>query len=343
MSHAGLTLNSDKCQFGMKQIKFWGMIISAVGVKPDPEKVEALEGLDPPRNKDELLSFLCMMQSNAEFIPAFSQKAAPLREITKKQVRFVWKPKHQECFEQMLSSFRKDVLLRYFDVSKQTFLFTDAHVTGLGAILAQGDDVDTAKPVAVVSRTTTDSEKRYPQIDLEGLGVDYALNRFRNYLLGSPKEIIVVTDHMPLCSVFNGSRVGSIRTERYKLRNQDVRFRVVYQKGKKNQTDFISRRASPYKECSKEEQQEAESINNLLYMLHTTPIVDRISLKTISEETSKDETLSKLQKMVREGRTWIPKDADESLRKFKSILPEITIAGKVAYSSHPVSSSRKSP
>ena len=151
----------------------------------------------------------------------------------------------------MLATFKKDVLLRYFDVSKQIFIFTDAHITGLGAILAQGDDIDTAKPVAVASRGTTDSESRYPQIDLEGLGVDFGLKRFRNYLIGSPKAITIVTDHMPLCSVFNSNRVGSIRTERYKLRNQDVQFQVVYQKGKKNQIDFISRRASPYRACSK--------------------------------------------------------------------------------------------
>ena len=324
---AGLTLNPEKCEFGKKQIKFWGMIISAEGVQPDPEKVDVLEGLEPPKNKDELTSFLCMMQSNADFITAFAQIAAPLRELTKKQVRFQWKPKHQKCFEELLAAFRKDVLLRYFDVSKQTFLFTDAHITGLGAILAQGSSIETAKPVAIASRTTTDSERKYPQIDLEGLGVDYALSRFRNYIIGSPKEVIVVTDHMPLCSVFNGSRTGSVRTERYKLKNQDLRFKVVYQRGKQNQTDYISRRASPLQTRSKEEQQEAESINNLLYMLHTTPIVDRITLKAIAEETSNDETLNKLQMIVQEGKTWIPKDADESLKKFKPILPEITITG----------------
>ena len=327
VTEAGLTLNADKCQFGMKKIKFWGMIIGAEGVEPDPEKVEVLDGLQPPKNKDELFSFLCMMQSNSEFITSFSQRAAPLRELTKKQVRFKWEQKHQKCFNELLASFRKDILLRYFDISKPTYVFTDAHITGLGAILAQGDSVETARPIAIASRTTTDAEKKYPQIDLEGLGVDFGLSRFRNYLIGSPKEIIVVTDHMPLCSVFNGSRTGSIRTERYKLRNQDINFKVVYQKGKQNQTDFLSRRAFPLKQCSKEEQEESETINNLLYTLHTTPIIDHISLKAIAEETSKDETLNKLQNIVREGKTWIPNKEDDALRKFKQSLPEITITG----------------
>ena len=327
IEQAGLTLNTDKCQFGMEEIKFWGMIVNAGGVQPDPEKVDALVGLEPPKSKDELFSFLCMMQSCSDFIPSFAQKAATLRELTKEKTRFRWEAKHQKCFEDLLSAFRKDILLRYFDPSKPIFLLTDAHITGIGAILAQGDDIATAKPVAVVSRATTDAEKKYPQIDLEGLAVDYALLRFRNYLIGAPNTITVVTDHMPLCSVFNGDRTGSIRTERFKLRNQDIRFKVVYQKGKKNQTDYLSRRATPIKKCSKEEIEHAESLNNLLYTLHTTPIIDKITLKRIAEETANDTTLSKLQEIVKTGKTWIPKHAEEALQNFKTILPEITITG----------------
>ena len=324
---AGLTLNSDKCWFCYNEVKFWGMLINSEGVQPDPEKVEALDGLQPPRNKDELLSFLCMMQSVSEFIPSFSRKAAPLRELCKQKGRFKWESNHQKCFQYLLSEFRKDVLLRFYDINLPIYVFTDAHKTGLGAILAQGDSLENARPVAVASRSTTDAEQRYPQIDLEGLGIDYALYRLRHYLVGSPRMITVVTDHMPLCSVFNGSRTGSIRTERYKQRNQDIKFKVLYQKGKKNQTDYLSRRAIPISKRSVEEQQMAESINNLLYTLHTTPIVDRITLKTIAEETENDPILKKIKKMIIEGKTWIRKDEDEAMQKFKLILPEITITG----------------
>ena len=323
----GLTLNEEKCQFGMKEVKFWGMIVNDEGVQPDPEKVEALVDLERPRNKDELLSFLCMMQSVAEFIPSFAKKSAPLRELTGMKSKFRWEEKHQQCFQYLLSEFRKDVLLRYFDISKPTYLLTDAHKTGLGAILAQGDSMETALPVAIASRTTTDAEKNYPQIDLEGLAVDYALFRFRNYIIGSPRTITVITDHQPLCAVFNGSKIGSVRTDRFKQRNQDIRFKVVYQKGKKNQSDFISRRATPIKKLSDEEQQRSDSINNLLYTLHTTPIIDKITLKSIAEETANDEVLVKLTEIVKSGKTWVPKEEEEAIQKFKPLISEITITG----------------
>ena len=56
-------------------------------------------------------------------------------------------------------------------MSKPTFVFTDAHITGLGAMLAQGEDIHTAKPVAFASRTTSPAESRYPQLDLEAMGL----------------------------------------------------------------------------------------------------------------------------------------------------------------------------
>ena len=75
------------------------------------------------------------------------------------------------------------------------------------------------------------------------MAVDLALRRSRNYLVGAPDFINVITDHKPLCSVFNGNRTGSIRTQRIKLRHQDIRIKVIYQQGKNNQADFLSRHA----------------------------------------------------------------------------------------------------
>ena len=88
ISNSGLTLNRNKCSFRQKQISFWGMIYKAGGIKPDPVKVEALDHILPPNNKEELISLLCMMQLNLEFIENFAKKAAPLRDLAKSKTRF---------------------------------------------------------------------------------------------------------------------------------------------------------------------------------------------------------------------------------------------------------------
>ena len=125
-------------------------------------------------------------------------------------------------------------------MSLPTYIFTDAHVTGLGAILNQGENFENLKPVAIASLCTYKAKKNYAQIDLEAMAIDFALRRFRSYLVGSPNDTVIITDHSPLMNILNGKRSGSIRTERIKLRYQDIRFCVNYQKGQYNPADYLS-------------------------------------------------------------------------------------------------------
>ena len=76
--------------------------------------------------------------------------------------------------------------MRHFDPELPTFISVDAHRSGLSAILQQGNSQEDAKPVLLASRATTSVEARYPQLDLEALAIDFALRRFRYYLIGGP-------------------------------------------------------------------------------------------------------------------------------------------------------------
>jgi hypothetical protein len=101
----------------------------------------------------------------------------------------------------------------------------------------------------------------------------------------------------------------------------------VYQEGKLNKVDFTSRRAKPLQELTSQEREEAEELNNLLYLLHTTPVIDSIGIGNIAKQTKADKTLSDLSGIIERGQTWKPKSSDPKLRKFEQLLSEITIAG----------------
>ena len=85
------------------------MIFSAESYRPDPAKVKALKHITRPNSKEEVVSFLCMMQSNAMFIQNFAKQSAPLRELIKgkKTHKFKWLREHQDCFEELISQFEK--------------------------------------------------------------------------------------------------------------------------------------------------------------------------------------------------------------------------------------------
>ena len=120
------------------------MIFSPSGVRPNLEKIKALENLPPPKNRSELKSFICMMQSNIDFIPNFPNSISTLGELLNSDKYYKCAETHQNVFNNVLDEFKKETLLSYFDISKPTFIFTDAHQSGLSAILAHGSDKDNA-------------------------------------------------------------------------------------------------------------------------------------------------------------------------------------------------------
>ena len=66
----------------------------------------------------------------------------------------------------------------------------------------------------------------------------------------------------------------------------------------------MTRHAKPIVKPSKSEKEESEELNNLLYALHATPVMDHIGISTIARETASDEVLKKVVGYVRSGKTW---------------------------------------
>ncbi len=73
-------------------------------------------------------------------------------------------------------------------------MHTDASGQGLGAVLEQEQSDGKPHPIAYASRTK--AESRYGIMELEALGVVWALRHFRAYIYGS--RTVVFTDHVPL-------------------------------------------------------------------------------------------------------------------------------------------------
>ena len=90
-----------------------GIIFSSSGVRPDPVKVKALENLPPTKIRSELKSFICMMQSNSDFIPNFSKNMSALRKLLNSDKHYKWTETHQKVFNNVLDKSKKETLLSY--------------------------------------------------------------------------------------------------------------------------------------------------------------------------------------------------------------------------------------
>ena len=81
--------------------------------------------------------------------------------------------------------------LAYYDCTKPLVLQTDASEYGLSTALLQNN-----RPIAFTSKTLTDVETRYTNIERECLSVCFGLEQFHTYVYS--RHIIVQNDHKPL-------------------------------------------------------------------------------------------------------------------------------------------------
>lgn len=186
----GIKFNDKKLQIAEEQVKYMGHIITAVGIKADPDKVEAINWIPSPKNVAELSRFLGMITYLAKYIPNLSSMNTNLRKL-KKDVHWIWTEAHQKEFDTLKLALSKSPVLQFYDKRKPITLSVDSF--GMGAVILQD-----GKPVAYASKSLSETQQRYAQIEKEMLAIVFGCQRFHQYLYG--KEFLVETNHRPLKS-----------------------------------------------------------------------------------------------------------------------------------------------
>ena len=93
----GLVFNKNKCFIKVPEITFFGSIYDKQGVRPDPARTKDISSLQPPTNKQQLQSFLGMIQYMAHHIACLSNLTVPLRNLIKKDVKFNHEHENTKC------------------------------------------------------------------------------------------------------------------------------------------------------------------------------------------------------------------------------------------------------
>jgi len=192
---AGATLNKEKCEFGKTTIKFLGHIIAPEGILPDPQKTVAVKNMKQPSNTSELRRFLGMINQLGKFSPSIAELTKPLRELLSTKNTWTWGSSQTDAFNKVKDELTSPPVLAWYNPAAETKLSADASAYRVGAMLLQKHN-DEWKPVAYASRSMTETEMRYAQIEKEALATTWACERFTNYILG--KKVQIETDHKPL-------------------------------------------------------------------------------------------------------------------------------------------------
>ena len=242
-SERRITLNSDKWEYAKPQVTFAGFNLDKDGYSIDSSITDAVAKFPTPSSRTELRAFFGLANQLTASTDALAGLLGPLRPLLSTKNEFLWLPDHEEAFQAAKMSLASAPTLQFFDPQKPTRLCTDASRKGLGFILQQKQDENWVL-VQAGSRFLSDAESRYAVIELELLGVTWAITKCKIFLAGMP-HFTVVTDHHPLVPILNSYRLDEIenpRLQRMKSKIMAYNFSATWIKGVLNHApDALSR------------------------------------------------------------------------------------------------------
>ena len=293
------------------------------------------KGLSPnwpiPNNVKELQSFLGTVNYLSKFLAFLSDLCAPLQGLLKKDTDFQWTETHTQAFNRLKEHVSLDISLQFFDCSKPLYIEVDASKWGIGSVMLQPDTVvkntstgdipNDLRPIAYASKTLSQTESNYSNIEHELLGVVFSCLHFKHFAYGC--KVTVITNHKLLVSPFKKSLGSSSpRLARMLLRILDFDLDVGYQPGSQmHLSDAISR-------LSSHNPDKGDTIPGLDVSIHDVSICtgfNATSIQTIREHTQKDDSFHLLLEHIHQGFPTSIKEMPDCIKPYFTFRDELAV------------------
>lgn len=232
LKRANLSVNMEKSKFCLQELPYLGYILSSQGLRPNPERVEAIINYERPSSIRSLRRFLGMANYYRRFIPFFSEYTAPLTDLLRKKPKSIrWNDMAEQAFSKL-----KECLITAPVLSNPNFdlpfvIQSDASDCAIAAVLTQ-EQADGEKVIAYFSQKISPTQQSYSASEKEGLAVLSAIAKFRPYIDGA--HFTVVTDASALTHIMKGKWRTSSRLSRWSIELQGYHMDIRHRRGRDN-------------------------------------------------------------------------------------------------------------
>ena len=240
LRQAGLRISPTKVNFLQKSVKFLGYIFDENGVRADPEKMQALVKLPPPKDVKGVRTIMGCMNYWRRFVKDFSKIALPINELLRKDEPFLWDQRRQEALDTLKAALLKNAVLYSPDPNKPFIVCLDASDKAIGSVISQKTEDGLERPCVLMSKSLNTCQEKYHSNDKEALALVESL-KLCEVLMGPNPAVEVYSDN--LTTVYLNSLADkSGRLFRYKMYLNKFDIKVQHKQGKLNcVADLMSR------------------------------------------------------------------------------------------------------
>ena len=173
-----------KIQFKVTTVTYMGNTVTKDGMRPDPDKFDAIVNMPTPTDRHGMLRLLGMIKYMSQYIPKESSITAPLRSLLKQDAEWSRQQEHDAAMYDIRKTPALDTVMAFYDVPKSATILAYVSQSGLGfGVMQQG------RTVAFASRALTDAEQNNSQIEKDMLAICFACTKFHQYIYGKCTDV----------------------------------------------------------------------------------------------------------------------------------------------------------
>ena len=113
LRQAKLYINQRKCAWFQQEVSFLGHRVGPDGVRMEDDKVKSILEWPTPKGASDILSFIGLARYYRNYIHRFAHIAAPMTDLTKKGVPFMWGPEQEKAFQDLKTAVTTAPVLIY--------------------------------------------------------------------------------------------------------------------------------------------------------------------------------------------------------------------------------------
>jgi hypothetical protein len=269
----GLRCAVEKCRFEVCELPYLGHVIGSKCNRPQEGHLRQIRDAPTPRIKKQLQSFLGLANWVREYVPRFSEIAAPLTDLLHKGKSFKRTTAAEEALLNLKEALDRPLVLHRPDPDLGFTLQTDVSGEGITAFLFQENESQ--------RRITSYATARLNVNKQEYLSIVCAVKKYWPYLEERP--FVLRSDNKGLLWL-NTTKESNAKLTRWALLLQEFNLRIEHVPGKENELpDLLSRQLSDDHGCK-----EAEEDDRMLVPMrdpYPREVLNAIGVPTLADAT----------------------------------------------------------
>jgi hypothetical protein len=206
-------------RFGVASGKFLGFIVSQRGIEANPEKIQAVLDMHPPKTMKQLQQLTGRIAALNRFISRSTDKCLPFFKILRKV--FIWGEECEEAFEKLKEYLSNPPLLSRATKGEILYLYLAVSPSAVSSALIR-EDKGVQRPVYFTNKALHGAEERYHRLEKLAFALVVSARRLRPYF--QAHAIRVLTEY-PMKKVLQRPDIsGRLINWAIKLGEFDIEF-----------------------------------------------------------------------------------------------------------------------